>query len=112
MAKKSPGFIFLEVIASIIIVIVGGLSVMSCYRFGVTFMLRNNYKYEAFTLAQENMLLLRETNFSAMLDKTQGNFKIIGSKQIVDMKSGYKVLLVEVYWKKETIPLVNLVGYE
>lgn len=112
MVKKSRGFIFLEVIAAIVIVAVGGLSVIACYRFGVTLMLRNNYKHEAFTLAQENMLLLHTPNASTYLEKTQGKFIIKGSKQVLAGAGGYKVLVVEVYLGEEVIPLVNLVGYE
>ena len=46
--------------AAIIIILTGVLSVAACYNFGVSLMVHNNYKQEAFKLAQETMVSLRK----------------------------------------------------
>ncbi|MDD4321685.1 MAG: hypothetical protein PHH31_09120 [Acidaminococcaceae bacterium] len=112
MNKERKGFIILELVAAILIVIVGGLSVVSFYCVGVRIMLRHNYTHEAFGLAQATLLELRGNTAVEQVDKQQENFRIRGGKIPVGTNSNYKILFVEVYLMGETIPVVNLVGYD
>jgi len=112
MHKARKGFIVLELVAVTLIIIVGGLSVASCYRLGVRLMLRHNYKQEAFALAQATLLELRGDTAVEQVDKQQENFLIRGGKISVGANSNYKMLFVDVYLVGENKPLVNLVGYD
>lgn len=112
MNSNCRGFIALELVASTLIAVIGFLSIASCYRVCVKFMLWHNYKQEAFVLAEENMVGLKNNIKLEHLDEEHDNFRIIGSKLPVGKNSTDKMLFVEVYWGKEAIPLVSLVGYE
>ena len=101
-----------EVMAAIIIILTGVLSVAACYNFGVSLMVHNNYKQEAFKLAQETMVSLRRKEKIEKLDVLHGCFHIICEKREVGFNSNNNLLFVEVYFHEETQPLVNLVGYE
>jgi len=98
--------------AAIIVIVTGVLGVAACYSCGVGLMVRHNYKQEAFTLAQEAMVLLSGKDSSGQVDQIQGKFHIKGGQQGVGLYNHYNLLFVEVYLEQETVPLVNLVGYE
>lgn len=101
-----------EVMAVMIIILIGVLSVAACYNFGVTLMVHNNYKQEAFTLAQETMVSLREKEPIEKIEVLRGRFHIRCEKRSVDFSTNNNLLFVEVYLEEGTKPLVNLVGYE
>ena len=98
-----------EVMAVMIIILIGVLSVAACYNFGVTLMVHNNYKQEAFTLAQETMVSLRDKE---PIEVRRGRFHIRCEKRSVDFSTNNNLLFVEVYLEEGPKPLVNLVGYE
>jgi hypothetical protein len=101
-----------EVMAVMIIILTGVLSVAACYNFGVSLMVHNNYKQEAFTIAQETMVALRKKEQIEKTDILQGHFHIRCEKRAVAFNTNNQLLFVEVYLQEETNPLVNLVGYE
>ncbi|MEA5091372.1 MAG: hypothetical protein VB014_01625 [Acidaminococcaceae bacterium] len=111
MNSRRNGFIMVEVMAAIIIILTGVLSVAACYNFGVSLMVHNNYKQEAFKLAQETMVSLRKKEKIEKSDLLHGRFHIRCEKMAVGFNPNNNLLFVEVYLE-ETQPLVNLVGYE
>ena len=112
MNSRRSGFIMVEVMTVMIIILTGVLSVAACYNFGVSLMVHNNYKQEAFTLAQETMTSIRKKEQVEKSDLLQGRFHIRFEKRAVGFNTNNNLLFVEVYLEEDTKPLVNLIGYE
>ena len=110
MRKNNSGFLILETIALVAIIATSIITTLLVYKGGLDTTIRHNKRSYALQLAY--IEISNASGIAKSGSRLEGEYIIKTGHKIINKGITYKENFVEVYYKDDKLPLVNLFSYE